>query len=121
MSEASQKRATKIAGQVQSIIKDAFERAQLDDGETGVILGSPDFNFFNWYSFPQVWPSTSAMSGGPGGQAMTTAQTTAVFIAESCYVYCGAEFIYQLSDREARQYLVKRDFPNKTKLGRSQE
>lgn len=69
-----------------------------------------------WYAFPQTWGSTSGMSGGPGGQAMTSLQTIAVLTDDTCYVYCAGRFVYQMEPRQAMKCVQELRFPSKAQF-----
>lgn len=49
------------------------------------------------YSFPQSWSDTSLGFGGIGGQAFTTAQTTAIICGRNACVYVAGRLAYAVS------------------------
>lgn len=50
---------------------------------------------FEFYSFPQDWPSTNTGFSGLGGQAQTRANTAVVIGDDKALVYFGTTFAYE--------------------------
>ena len=90
------------AGQYQRVLEDAAKRA----GDRHLVSDA------RLFSFPQLWGSTALGFGGPGGAAMTTAQSYAVEFSGRVFVYFGSRFAYELDEAEAMIHIQARRFPS---------
>lgn len=71
------------------------------------------------YSFPQTWGSTALGFGGIGGQAITTAQTTVIFIERCAFVFFNKRFAYKIESPNQSFYEDMRYYDMSNVYGRS--